>query len=308
VRSYKDALEQARRALRPPEDAYERLLRRRERKRRNTRIATGVLGLVIASGGLLAVVSAFTSVREEAGPGPKCVPVPSGLVGWWRGDGSASDAAGGRDATLHGNATFGPGLVGQAFVLDGDGDFVSVPNDPALNVGTGDFTVAWWAMFDATEGESVLLEKWIQGSAGGEDVRGWTVTMSETPLEGTIVDTTFTLETTGGFSVETPTLRIDQRTWIHFAVRRRGSVFWLLMNGEVIASKAAPKGAAIDLDSPASLKFGRRGGPGDTPGSIDDRGLFLDGRIDEVRLFVGRALSNNEIRVIIEAEANRGRC
>jgi len=305
VRSYKDDLEQARRALRPPENAYERLLRGRDRKRRNNRIAAGVLGLVLASSGLLAVVSAFTLGGEEAGPSPKCVPSPPGLVGWWPGDGSASDVAGGRDAILHGDATFGPGLVGQAFVLDGAGDFVSVPNDPALNVGTGDFTVAWWAMFDATEGERVLLEKWIQG---GEDVMGWTVTMSEKPLEGTVVDTTFTLETTGGFSVKTPALRVDQRTWIHFAVRRRGNTFELLMNGEVVASKAAPKGTVIDLDSPASLKFGHRGGPEDTPGSIDDRGLFLDGRIDEVRLFVGRALFNDEIRAIVEAEANRGRC
>jgi hypothetical protein len=80
------------------------------------------------------------------------------------------------------------------------------------------------------------------------------------------------------------------------------------MNGEVVGSKAAPKATVIDLDSPASLKFGHRGGPEDTPGSVDDRGLFLDGRIDEVRLFVGRAVSNNEIRAMIQAEANRGRC
>ena len=308
MRSYKDDLEQARRALRPPEDAYERLLERRDRKRRNTRIAAGVLGLVIASGGLLAVVNAFTDMREEAGPGPKSVPSPPGQVAWWGGDGSASDVVGGRDATLHGDATFGPGLVGQAFVLDGTGDFVSVPDDPALNVGTGDFTVAWWAMFEAIDGESVLVEKWIQGSLQGEDVMGWTVTMSEKHVEGTVVDTTFTLETTGGFSVKTPPLPVDQRTWIHFAVRRRGNTIELLINGEVVASDAVPKGTVIDLDSPASLKFGHRGSPQDTPGSVDDRGLFLDGRIDEVRLFVGRALSDNEIRAMIEAEANRGRC
>lgn len=76
-------------------------------------------GLVIASSGLFAVVSAFTRGGEEAGSGPKCVPSPPGLVGWWPGNGSASDLVGGRVATLHGDATFGPGLVGQAFVLDG---------------------------------------------------------------------------------------------------------------------------------------------------------------------------------------------
>jgi hypothetical protein len=228
-------------------------------------------------------------------------------VGWWPGDGSGSDVAGGRHATLHGDATFGPGLVGQAFVLDGDGDFVSVPDDPALNVGTGDFTVAWWAMFDATEGESVLLEKWIQGSLSGEDVTGWTVTMSEKRVEGTLVYAAFTLETTSGFSAITPPLRVDRRTWIHFTVRRSGKTFDLLINGEVVASNAAPKGTVIDLDSPASLKLGHRGSVEDTPGSVDDRGLFLDGRIDEVRFF-GRAVSNVEIRAIIRAEATGGRC
>jgi hypothetical protein len=304
VRSYKDDLQQVRRALRPPENAYERLLMRRNRKRRNSRIAAGVLSLAIAFGGLLAVVNAFTQGGEEAGPGPKCVPSPPGLVGWWPGDGSASDVAGGSDATLHGDATFGPGLVGQAFVLDGAGDFVSVPDDPALNVGTRTFTVSWWTMFDATEGESVLLEKWIQGA---EDTMGWTVTMSEKHMEGTLVDAAFTLETTGGFSARTPPLRVDQRTWIHFAVRRSGNTFDLLINGEVLASNAAPKRTVIDLDSPASLKFGHRGSREDTPGSVDDRGLFLNGRIDEVRIF-GRAVSNDEIRAMIEAEADRGRC
>ena len=308
MRGYKDALEQASHALRPPEGAYERLLRRRDQKRRNGRLVAGVLGLVIASSGLLAVVYAFNKEGEEAGPGPKCVPSPPGLTDWWPGDGSASDVAGGRNAVLHGDATFGPGLVGQAFLLDGNGDFVSVPDDPALNVGTGDFTVTWWVMFDATEGESVLLEKWIQGSQGSEDGTGWTLTMSEKPLEGTVVDSTFRLETTGGFSVETPALRVDPRTWIHLAVRRRGNTFELLVNGEVVGSKDAPEGGEIDLDSPASLNFGHRGGPEDTPGSSDDRGLFLDGRIDEVRLFVGRALSIDDIRAMIQAEANRGRC
>lgn len=40
-----------------------------------------------------------------------------------------------------------PGLVDQAFVLDGEDDFVEVPYDLALNLG---------------DGEQVLIEKWIQ--------------------------------------------------------------------------------------------------------------------------------------------------
>jgi hypothetical protein len=83
MRSYKDDLERARRALRPPENAYERLLERRDRKRRNNRLAAGVLGLMIASSVLLAVLfSAFTHDPEVAEPGPKCVPSPADLTHW----------------------------------------------------------------------------------------------------------------------------------------------------------------------------------------------------------------------------------
>jgi hypothetical protein len=55
-----------------------------------------------------------------------------------------------------------------------------------------------------------------------------------------------------------------------------------------------------DLDTPSSLKFGRRGSP-------DPRGFFLNGRIDEVELFVGHALSNAEIQDIVMAD-RAGKC
>ena len=65
----------------------------------------------------------------------------------------AADIVGGRAAVLHGDTTFGPGVADKGFLLDGDGDFVDVPHDPALNFGTGDFTVALWVSFNDTAGE-----------------------------------------------------------------------------------------------------------------------------------------------------------
>ena len=75
------------------------------------------------------------------GSAPTCVQPPESLTSWWPGDGSTEDLIGNRDAVLRDDATFGSGLIAQAFSLDGDGDFIDVPHDPALNVGTGDFTV-----------------------------------------------------------------------------------------------------------------------------------------------------------------------
>jgi hypothetical protein len=40
---------------------------------------------------------------------------------------------------------------------------------------------------------------------------------------------------------------------------------------------------------------------------MDDRGFFLNGRIDEVEMFVGRALSDTEIQAIVDA-GSAGKC
>jgi hypothetical protein len=77
------------------------------------------------------------------------------------------------------------------------------------------------------------------------------------------------------------------------------------MNGvQITFGGVDPSGT---LDTTSSLKFGHRGSPNDTPGSLDDRGFFLDGRIDEIELFVERALSDDEIRSIYFAGAE-GKC
>jgi hypothetical protein len=71
------------------------------------------------------------------------------------------------------------------------------------------------------------------------------------------------------------------------------------MNGVPVAnSEDAP---VVNVDSDSSLKFGHRGNPEDTPGSEDDRGFYLNGGIDEAQIFVGRALSPDQIRAIFSA-------
>jgi hypothetical protein len=102
------------------------------------------------------------TVNAAGCPEGECFAPPSGMTGWWPGDGNTDDIVAGRDAALQANATTGPGRVGQGFLLDGDGDFVDVPHDPALNLGTGDFTIDLWVFFNDTAGEQVLVEKWIQ--------------------------------------------------------------------------------------------------------------------------------------------------
>ena len=78
-------------------------------------------------------------------PPPEPIPPPAGIVGWWPGDEDASDIVGGVNGTPQNGATFAPGLVGQAFSLDGSDDFVSLPDDAfdALFAG-GEISIEAW--------------------------------------------------------------------------------------------------------------------------------------------------------------------
>src|SRR5712691_10244778 len=85
----------------------------------------------------------FSFVLLPSGFAQSCVPPPSGLVGWWRAEGDALDQTGAHNGTLAGNATFGSGKAGQAFVLDGNvGTAVQLTNPAALQL--QDLTIEAW--------------------------------------------------------------------------------------------------------------------------------------------------------------------
>ena len=218
---------------------------------------------------------------------PSNVP-PAGITNWWTGDGSADDIIGGRNGALVGGATTGPGLVDQAFVLNGQGAFVNVPDNAALNVGTGNFTVELWVKFNSTSGEQVLAEKYIE--TDGSSATGWTLTK----LSTNVLRLALTDGTDAPIDVDSKTLSIPTNTWIEFAARRSGSTITTFMNGKAVASGTC----SYNLSSTASLKLGHRGNPTDTPGSHDSRNFYLNGGIDEAQFYIGTALTNTQIQGI----------
>lgn len=230
----------------------------------------------------------------------ECVPPPVGLTGWWPGDRNTNDIVGDRHGIMHGDANFRGGMVKQAFRLDGDGDFVEIFDfDAALNAGARDFTIDLWVKFRDTAGEQVLAEKWVQRFS--EPSEGWTFTKLE--------DNTLLLAMSdpsnpvGEISISYP-LPIPARRWNHYAATRAGDVVTLFFNGIPVIAAIAP---TVNVDSSSSLKFGHRGAPSDTPGSEDESGFYLNGRIDEVEITVGVALSAEEIQGIFNA-GSAGKC
>ncbi|MGB3716228.1 MAG: LamG domain-containing protein [Candidatus Promineifilaceae bacterium] len=233
------------------------------------------------------ISSGFITWHRPGQRGAQCLSPAAGMTGWWPGDGNANDIVGGRDGQLQGHATTGSGLVDLAFSLDGDGDFIEVAHNTALNFGSGDFTVDLWVNFNDISGEQVLVEKWIQNIFDG-----WTLTKLENDVlrlamevEGDVLDE---------IDLDSYPLTLQPGNWYHFAATRNGNVYTLFMNGVNVAQDTYQE---LDLVSNTSLKFGRRG----------DGGYYLNGRIDEVELFVGTALSEQEIMALYAA-GSAGKC
>ena len=96
--------------------------------------------------GLLASVlcaNAFVQPARAA-----CDPPPGGIIGWWAGEGDASDQVGANNGTLMGGATAtAAGTVGQCFTFDGTNGYVSIPDSVSLH--PTNFTVEAWVRFSS---------------------------------------------------------------------------------------------------------------------------------------------------------------
>ena len=97
-----------------------------------------VSGLVVWT--LMAAVDAREATAQT------CVVPPAGLVGWWPGNATAADAVTGATAQLAGDTTYRTAAVGRGFSFDGVGDYVEIPDAPALK--PAQVSVEAWVQFD----------------------------------------------------------------------------------------------------------------------------------------------------------------
>lgn len=97
----------------------------------------------------MATVLMLLGGATQSAEGQTCTPAPSGLVGWWHGNGTAQDAVAGNDGQLVGDAAFAAGVVGQGFKLDGFGDYVEIPDAAALK--PAHVSVEAWVRFDSLD-------------------------------------------------------------------------------------------------------------------------------------------------------------
>src|SRR5258708_4080240 len=98
-----------------------------------------------------------------------CVPPPSGILSWYPGEGTGSDAAGPNSPSqVLGAPQFIPGQVARGIKFDGNAGFV-IPDNPTLHFGaTNSFAIEAWIKVDGVPAnDSVLLDKRSPGGGLG---------------------------------------------------------------------------------------------------------------------------------------------
>lgn len=89
-----------------------------------------------------------------------CVEPPTGMVGWWTGDGNTNDISGfGNHGSLVGGAGYTTGEVLQGFSLNATTQYVRVPDNTSLNFGTGDLSIDAWVRMEPTAVTRTIVDK-----------------------------------------------------------------------------------------------------------------------------------------------------
>jgi sugar lactone lactonase YvrE len=225
-----------------------------------------------------------------------CTPPPSGLVGWWPGDGSAIDIQNDNNGTLQGSANFANGRVGKAFNFNGTTGYVSIGNPGPLKL-RDTMTVDAWVKPAAMPSNNSLIAiatKWNSNpnhnSSG--DAYGLFLINNNGTLQAFAGINPFT---GSEYTLQGGTVPLN--TFTHVAMTYDGNtgVLALFVNGVQINAQTTGGGISA---SDVNVMIGRE--------NDNTFPRYFPGLIDEVEIY-NRALSAGEISDIYNAGAN-GQC
>src|SRR5271157_690232 len=254
--------------------------------------ATVVLNIDLAAATGPRTVSLTTGSEIESLPSgfavsaSTCVAPPSGLVGWWPGDGNAKDIVGGHDGTLAGGVTFATGMVGQAFSLDGvAGNIVVALSSPSSLDIPGPLTVDAWIRLSSLVGtdQYVVIKDSGTGIGIYHNYQLWIDSLGQV---------NFDIGTGTSQYILHSSTRLAVGTWYHIAGVYDGSNEIIYINGVEDAVNSIGS-QTLYTDSTAPLRIG----------IVSEHGNFdspFGGLIDEVEVF-NRGLFSSEIQAIYNA-------
>jgi hypothetical protein len=155
-----------------------------------------------------------------------------------------------------------------SLAFDGSGDYLTTPNSPNLNFGSGDFTIELWLYSTVgTSNESVVNKGY--NNAGN---LSYLLFLDSNTLGFFASSNGTSFDIANNVSMGTAT----QNTWVHFAASRSGSSIRLFRNGTLINTVTS---SATIYTGTTNLYIG----------SSDSGGLNFNGYIDDLRITKGFA-------------------
>ncbi len=243
--------------------------------------AGAVLSAITLGFGILSGVTPRTFAADCSSP-------PTGLVGWWRGEGDASDVTGSNGGTVVG-ATFVAGRVGQAFNFNGTGQKITLPDNDALKL-TNSLTIEGW-IFPRANGFILFRGD----SRPGLDPYVLTIELTH-ELQLIVCN-----DSGGVLAFRTPGA-VPMNQWLHVAATLDDATgdARLFVNGALAAQTNTTLRPFRDLDA----AYGAGVAIGGHSGAYNY--FSFDGMIDELSVY-NRALATNEITAIYTA-GTAGKC
>jgi hypothetical protein len=221
-----------------------------------------------------------------------CLPPPSGLVGWWPGEGSVNDIVSGSGPAAMSAVSFANGQVGEGFVF-GQGGYMAIPASPRL----ANQRFTWSA--------------WVRPDGGGTNDDSGTAIVGQVVKNGTTVTVPMQLlwrPKDSRFLFYFGNYRTDQilsanafppGAFYLVTATYDGAFFRLFVNGIPQGSFGATKN--VDYSDSTPWGIGQGG-----LFAIDTHPRTWNGVIDEIQAF-NRALSQSEIQSIFNAGSS-GQC
>lgn len=170
---------------------------------------------------------------------------------------------------------------GNAMSFDGVNDAITIPNSPAINFGTSNFSIEFWYKSAPNGQEEIMLEKRDDGCNGNGAL--WAIRKKADNSIRTEINANG-----GGFTYTITLANAFDNNWHHLVFQRNGSQMLTYKDGILVGTISTD--LVRDVSNSANLIIG----PGPC-GPFLPNGGFFNGSIDELR-FWNTALSQAQIR------------
>ena len=292
-------------------------------------VATNAAKLKAANGDTLAVQPAAASFAVKTGFGTvelvvasirklsvstsaTVIPQREGLIGFWSGNGTAEDGAGGNHGTLIGGAHYAAGPTGQAFSFDTPGSLVKISRSPALDPGS-QVTVEFWLLVDpanaldnyqglvTSDFYGVEISNGYGGRMGvnffasinnGQPFRRFMSGLENFNGITTVANFTHVSDMNGGGAL------VSAGQWHHVAGTFDGTQLRLYLDGRPWGQPVTHPGRLAPMLPQSFVSFGSEDGRTTCPDCANNR--YFKGSISQVAIY-NRALTAAEISEDYEA-------